>query len=99
MHDKPTHNPENPSTPVGGQALRFLSAEQFAALGLETVVFSRRIDGQALIRFLPQARVSAEDGPFILVLSADGNPILVTDSEESLEAWLEEQPVSLVTLH
>jgi len=99
MQDKPTHKPENAGTVFGANPLRYLSAEQFAALGLESVVFSRLIDGAALVRLLPDANIDGEGGPFILVMSADGRPILVTDSQDSLEAWLEDQPVSLAEVH
>jgi hypothetical protein len=79
--------------------LKLMSPEQFAALGVESMVFTRWIDGTTLVRLLPDARIGIDDGPFILVMSADGNPVLVTDNEDSLEAWLEEQPVVLATVH
>jgi hypothetical protein len=99
MHDRPTDKPENTHARFGVHPLKLMSAAQFAALGLETVVFTRRIDGDALSKLVPDARINVEDGPFILVLSADGKPILVTDSEDSLDAWLEDQPVVVARVH
>lgn len=99
MHNRPTDKPENVRAPLGVHPLKLMSAEQFAALGLESVVFSRLIDGAALQNLLPDAHINVEEGPFILVLSADGKPILVTDSEDSLQTWLEDQPVILAQVH
>ncbi len=99
MHDKPTDKPVNIGAPPGAHPLKLMSAEQFAALGLETVVFARQVDGDALARLVPEAQVEDMGEHFILVMSADGRPILVTDSEDSLQSWLEEQPVVLVTVH
>ena len=99
MQDRPTDKPENMRARFGVHPLKLMSAEQFAALGLESVVFIRQIDGDMLLQLLPDARIDTEEGPFLLVLSADGKPILVTDSEESLETWLEGQPVIVAQVH
>lgn len=100
MQDRPDHKPASARAPYdGAHPLKFISAEQFAALGVESVVFKRHIDGDDLIRLLPDAGLDPAEGPFILVLSADGRPVLVTDSMDSLEAWLEDQPVSLASVH
>ncbi len=94
MQDRPTTKSTADKAPLG-----MMSAEQFAALGVESVVFAREIDGAALARLLPEAHVNKDGGPFILVMSADGKPVLVTDSEDSLENWLEDQPVVLAQVH
>ena len=99
MHDKPTDKLTTDRTRPGLHPLRMLSAEQFAALGLESVVFSRTVDTQTLVRLVPDADVAEMAGPFILVMSADGKPILVTDSPESLDDWLDDQPVVLARVH
>ncbi len=97
MQDRPADKPA--FAPLDTHPLKMMSPEQFAALGVESVVFTRWIDGTALARLLPDARIDNEEGPFILVMSADGNPVLVTNSEDSLEAWLEEQPITLAVVH
>ncbi|MBU1175766.1 MAG: DUF1150 domain-containing protein [Alphaproteobacteria bacterium] len=100
MQDRPTHKPATGArAPVGVNPLKFISREQFAALGVESVVFMRKIDGASLAEMLPQANLDVSEGPFILVLSADGRPVLVTDTRDSLDAWLEEQPVALASVH
>ena len=100
MQDRPDHKPASARAPYqDAHPLKFISAEQFAALGTGSVVFKRHIAGDALKRLLPDAAVDPDEGPFILVLSADGKPMLVTDSMDSLEAWLEDQPVSLASVH
>ena len=98
MQDKPTFK-SGPTDFSGMHPLKLISAEQFAALGVESVVFVREIDGEDLLAMMPQANLQAEAGPFLLVMSADGRPVLVTDSEDSLEAWLEDQPVVLAPVH
>jgi hypothetical protein len=95
MQDKPT----DLHASFGVHPLKLMSAEQFAALGRESVVFARSVDSETLVRLVPSAEFDEDNGPFILVLSADGTPILVTDSEDSLSAWLEEQPVVLARVH
>lgn len=99
MHDRPNQKPADADRPVGAHPLKSISPEQFAALGVESVVFMREIDGEALVRIVPEADVNVADGPFLLVMSADGRPVLVTDSHDSLEAWLDEQPVMLASVH
>ncbi len=99
MHDKPTHKFTEDNPQRGLHPLKVMSAEQFAALGLESVVFSRTVDTGTLARLVPEARIEDETGEFILVMSADGRPVLVTDSAESLEGWLEEQPVVMALVH
>lgn len=102
MHDKPTHKPVHTLTakiipPVN--PLKLLSPEQFAALGVHSVVVAREIEAENLASFLPQAQISADAGPLLLLMSADGTPIMVTDSSEALDEWLEERPVQLATVH
>lgn len=99
MHDKPAHKFTEANPPRGLHPLKVMSAEQFAALGLESVVFSRTVDTGTLARLVPEAQIEDETGEFILVMSADGRPVLVTDSAESLEAWLDEQPVVMAPVH
>ena len=99
MQDRPDHKPANTRVDYGVNPLKLISAEQFAALGVESVVFKRVMDGDALLELLPEANFDATEGPFILVMSADGRPVLVTDSMDSLESWLEDQPVSLASVH
>ncbi len=78
--------------------LRNLSAEQFQALGGNAVVYVKHITGEALGSVLPGTDFS-QDEDYHLVVSADGQPLMIGDSEEAVAEWLQGQPFGIVTLH
>jgi len=78
--------------------LRNLSAEQFQALGGNAVVYVKHVRGDALGNVLPGADFSTDED-YHLVVSADGQPLMIGDSEEAVEEWLQGQPFGIVTLH
>ena len=78
--------------------LRNLSAEQFQALGGNAVVYVKHVKGDALGDVLPGADL-ATDEDYHLVVSADGQPLMIGDSEEAVAEWLQGQPFGIVTLH
>jgi hypothetical protein len=82
-----THNP-----------LRNLSAEQFQALGGNAVVYVKHIKGDELGNVLPGTEFTDEED-YHLVVSADGQPLMIGDSEEAVAEWLQGQPFGIVTLH
>ena len=84
---EPIHNP-----------LRDLSAEQFQALGGNAVVYVKHLRGDALGNVLPGSEF-VDDEDYHLVVSADGQPLMIGDSEEAVEEWLQNQPFGIVSLH
>lgn len=78
--------------------LRNLSPEQFQALGGNAVVYVKHIRGDTLGNVLPGADFS-ESEDYHLVVSADGQPLMIGDSEEAVAEWLQGQPFGIVTLH
>ena len=78
--------------------LKSLTAAQFMALGGNAIVYIRPIKGAALSEFMDQVDVE-DDQDFQLVVSADGSPLLVADSEESVAEWLSDKDLGIVALH
>ena len=78
--------------------LRDLSAEQFQALGGNAVVYVKHVKGDQLGSVLPGSGL-AVDEEYHIVISADGSPLMIGDSEEAVDEWLEGQPFGIVTLH
>lgn len=103
MHDKPqdkSHNKLDNATPEAVvNPLKSISAAEFAALGADNVAFVRPISGTELVELVPQAEIEPEDAMVHLLMSGDGTPLLVTDSLDAVDDWLEDKPVSLVSLH
>jgi hypothetical protein len=78
--------------------LRNLSAEQFQALGGNAVVYVKHVKGDVLEDVLPGTDFSTDED-YHLVVSADGQPLMIGDSQEAVEEWLQSQPFGIVTLH
>lgn len=97
MHDKTHEKPEDRG--LFGHALKSLSPAEFAALGAGSVIYVRPISGHDLARIIPQADVEPDETMVQLVMAADGTPIMVTDNRDAIDEWLEDKPVTLVTLH
>lgn len=93
MHDRPNSPDEN-----AGHPLRSLTAAQFMALGGNAIVYVRPIKGAKLAQITGSPDID-EDGDFQLVVAADGSPLLVADSEESVAEWLSDKNVGIVTVH
>jgi hypothetical protein len=93
MHDRPEAS-------IFDNPLRHLTDAQFMALGGNAVVFIRPIKGSKLGQFMADA-VDAEDAEqdFQLVVSADGSPLLVADSQEAVSEWLMDKNLGIVALH
>ena len=95
MHDRPedleqAFNAANP--------LRHLTPAQFMALGGNAVVYIRPILGAALSEMMVGDELEPE-GEFHLVVSADGSPLMVGDTEEAVADWLSERNYGVVSLH
>ena len=92
MHDRPEEAQfDNP--------LRHLTAAQFMALGGNAVVFIRSIKGKKLSEFMEEVTDEAADEDFQLVVSADGQPLLVADTPEAVTDWLSDKNFGIVALH
>ena len=81
------------------EALRTLTAAQFAALGARDVVFWRQMDAGNLGEFIPQAAMAPADQRLELLMRADGAPVLIADSREAIIDWIDGHEVQLATLH
>lgn len=81
--------------------LRHLTPAQFMALGGNAVVYVKTIKGEKLSQIM--AEDSFEDGDaneeFQIVVSADGSPLLVADSDEAVNEWLSDKNYGIVALH
>jgi hypothetical protein len=77
--------------------LKNLTEAQFMALGGNAVVFVRPIRGDKLSQFL-QTDVD-DDEELHLVMSGDGSPLLVADSQEAVAEWLADKNYGIVALH
>jgi hypothetical protein len=94
-HDKPQETPFNPAV----HPLKQLSAEQFAALGAQSVVYRRQIDAGVLDVLMPGTGIDPKAGTLNLLVSADGTPVLVTDNTQALEDWVDERDITLAMVH
>jgi len=78
--------------------LRHLTEAQFMALGGNAVVYVKHVKGAEMGPILPGADFD-EATDFHIVVSADGSPLMVGDSEEAVEEWLSDKSFGIVTLH
>ena len=92
MHDRPDEAAfDNP--------LRHLTPAQFMALGGNAVVYIRSIKGDKLGEFVSEIADESADEEFQLVVSADGQPLLVADTSEAVHEWLSDKNFGIVALH
>ncbi len=59
---------------------------------------SRPIKGKALAELMVEPDFG-DDEDFELVVSADGSPLMVADSEEAVAEWLADKNYGIVALH
>ena len=90
-----------PEQDVSDNPLRHLTPAQFMALGGNAVVYVKSIKGEKLADLIAEGEVDGEEAAreFQIVVSADGSPLLVADSEEAVEEWLSDKNVGIVALH
>ncbi len=81
--------------------LRHLTPAEFMALGGNAVVYVRSIKGKSLTSLMPQPELDSQDldEDFHIVVSADGQPLLVADSAEAVEEWLSDKNFGIAELH
>ena len=78
--------------------LKSLTRAQFAALGGDAVAYVRPVSGAVLSSMITEADFEAET-EYQLLMSADGTPLLVTDTEDAVVDWLGDKNLGLATLH
>lgn len=78
--------------------LKSLTRAQFAALGGDAVAYMRPVSGAVLSTMIHDAEFDAAT-EYQLVMSADGTPLLVTDTEDAVLDWLSDKNLGLATLH
>lgn len=90
---------DRPEETVFDNPLRHLTPAQFMALGGNAVVYVRSIKGKKLSEIMTELDDEVADEEFQMVVSADGSPLLVADSEEAVEEWLADKNFGIVALH
>jgi hypothetical protein len=90
---------DRPEEAIADNPLRHLTAAQFMALGGNAVVFIRPIKGKKLGEFMDDVADEAAEEEFQLVVSADGQPLLVADTPEAVTEWLSDKNLGIVALH
>lgn len=90
------NDPAASAAPV--HPLKLLTKAEFAALGGDAVAFIRALDGASLSQLVHDSRFEGET-EYHLVMSADGTPLMVADTQEAVFDWLSEQTLGLATLH
>ena len=78
--------------------LKSLTTAQFAALGGDAVAYMRPVSGALLSTMIHDAEFDAA-AEYQLLMSADGTPLLVTDTEDAVADWLGDKNLGLATLH
>jgi hypothetical protein len=70
------------------------------ALGGNAVVYVRSIKGEKLSEMMvDDLEGEALEQDFQIVVSANGEPLLVADSEEAVADWLSDKNFGIVALH
>ena len=91
--------PENTDAFNAANPLKHLTPAQFMALGGNAVVYVRPIKGEALAQMMAEGEPLEPDSDFQLVVSADGSPLMVGETEEAVADWLSERNYGVVSLH
>jgi len=78
--------------------LRDLTPAQFMALGGNAVVYVKPIRGDKLAELMSEPQFDVEED-FHLVVSADGSPLMVGDTQEAVAEWLSDKNYGIVALH
>ncbi len=90
---------DRPEQTVFDNPLRHLTPAQFMALGGNAVVYVRSIKGAKLSEMMSEEAFEDVGEDFQMVVSADGSPLLVADSQEAVDEWLADKNFGIVALH
>lgn len=83
-------------TPIN--PLKTLTAAQFMALGGNAVVYVRTMTGAEISSLIDEVDFAGEE-VLHMVVSGDGSPLLVADTEEAVTDWLSDKNLGIVALH
>jgi len=78
--------------------LKALTPAEFMALGGKAVVYVKPMTGAAIGKMTGNTDFD-DDGEFQIVVSADGSPLLIADSEDAVVEWLSDKNFGIVALH
>ncbi|OKL44355.1 DUF1150 family protein [Pseudovibrio exalbescens] len=76
-----------------------MAQEAFAEFGTGELAYVKKVSDADLHRMFPGADLDGVDQPVWALLSADGSPILLTDSRDAALANAMEQELEAVSLH
>jgi hypothetical protein len=93
MMNKPNADAYDEANP-----LKDMTRAQFAALGGDAVAYIKPVSGVLLSSMISDAEFDGET-QYHLVMSADGTPLMVADTQEAVTEWLGGQNIGLATLH
>ena len=85
--------------PMSEQKAPLLTPEQFAQLGDGSIAYVRTLRSEDVSKLFPQAPEIEPGLTIFALLSADGTPILLTDSKESALANAWQNQLQTVSLH
>lgn len=98
MHDRPSNRSGADGVAPSINPLKTLTPAQFMALGGNAVVYVRTLTGAELSGLIDAVDFADED-VLHMVVSGDGSPLLVADSEEAVADWLSDKNLGIVALH
>lgn len=93
MYDRSNDGHRTPDHPLKG-----LTPAEFMALGGKAVVYVKSMKGAELSEMTGNGDFEDTDD-FQLVVSADGSPLLIADSEDAVVEWLRDKNFGIVALH
>lgn len=88
----------NDTTAESANPLKDMTRAQFAALGGDAVAYVKPVSGLALAGLIEDAEFDAMT-LYHLVMSADGTPLMVADTQAAVTEWLGDQNIGVATLH
>lgn len=84
----------------GDASLRQMTAEKLKHLGEGKISYIRRMTGSEVVGMIPDAAGQIPDHAKVWALiSADGQPIMISDNREMLEANASENNLATVSRH
>jgi hypothetical protein len=85
--------------PSSNPSFADLTPHEFAHLGDGTIAYVKTIKSEDAQRLFPQAPVIRPGLQLFALLSADGSPIMLTDSKDAAIANAWQQELQTVSLH
>ena len=85
--------------PSSNPSFAALTPHEFAHLGDGTIAYVKTIKSEDAQRLFPQAPVIRPGRELFALLSADGSPIMLTDSKDAAIANAWQQELQTVSLH